>query len=116
MQLNMNVFFSLAFHFLAKQKKTQKLFVGGNVTINCRTSEERVSSTLLVRKGINPAQMVISNGKTIVQRRNRFYFSHISLDDAGIYICKATFSRIQKTIEQEITSLLIFTGNYVLKQ
>lgn len=112
----MSFFFFLAFHFLAKQKKTEKLFLGGNVTINCRTSEERVSSTLWVRKGINPAQMVIPNGKTIVQRRNRFYFSHISLDDAGIYICKATFSRIQKTIEEKITSLLVFTGNYVLKQ
>lgn len=114
----MDVFFSLAFHFLATQEFNQKLFVvvGGNVTINCKTNEERVSSTLWVRKNLNPAQMVIPNDSTIVQRGNIFYFSHITVDDAGVYVCKASFSRIQKTIEEEITSLLVFTGNYLLKQ
>ena len=82
------------------------------MTINCKTNEQKVSSSLWVRKGIDPAQKVIPNGGTITQRGNRFYLSHLTQDDAGIYICKATFSRISKTIEEEVTSLLVFTGNY----
>lgn len=103
---------SSGFHFLAKKKKFQRQFVGDNVTINCKTNEQKVSSSLWVRKGINPAQKVIPNGGTITQRGNRFYLSHLTQGDAGIYICKATLSLISKTIEEEITSLLVFTGNY----
>ena len=82
------------------------------MTINCMTNEQKVSSSLWVRKGINPAQKVIPNGGTITQRGNRFYLRNLTQGDAGIYICKATLSLISKTIEEEITSLLVFTGNY----
>ena len=99
-----------AFQFLARRQKIQRLFVGNNATINCKTNEEKVSSSLWVRKGTNPPQKVIPNGKTIVRRGNRFYFIHITHDNSGIYTCKATSSRIQKTIEEEITSFLVFAG------
>lgn len=103
--------FVTAFQFLARRQKIQRLFVGNNATINCKTNEEKVSSSLWVRKGRNPPKKVIPNGKTIVRRGNRFYFIHITHDNAGIYTCKATSSHIQKTIEEEITSFLVFAGD-----
>lgn len=88
--------------------------MGENVTINCKTSDNRAASTLWVRKDINPARQIVPNGRTITQRGNRFYFNRLTLNDAGLYMCKATSSRIKKTIEEEITSLLVFAGNLVL--
>ena len=84
--------------------------MGERVTINCKTNEETATSTLWVRKNTNPAQQILPNGGTIMQKGNRFIFNSLTQADAGLYICKATSTRIKKTIEEEITSLLIFTG------
>ena len=101
------------FRFLAKKRPYQRLLVGDSVTINCKTNDQKaLPSSLWVRKDTNPAQEIIPNGGTITRRGNRFYFSNLALDNAGLYKCEATLAIINKTIEKEVTSLLVFTGNW----
>ena len=104
------MFYFTGFHFLAKNKKYQRLFVGDKVTINCKTNVQKATSTLWVRKDVSPAKQVIPNGSTITSKGSRFLLSSLTQDDAGSYVCKATSSLLNKTIEEEITTLLIFTG------
>ena len=82
------------------------------MTINCKTNDQKASPSILwVRKDSNPAQEIVPNDETIARRGNRFYFSSLALDNAGLYKCEATLPIINKTIEKEVTSLLVFTGN-----
>ena len=80
------------------------------MTINCKTNAQKATSTLWVRKDIRPSKQVLPNGSTITRNGNRFLLSSLTQDDAGSYVCKATSSLLEKTIEEEITTLLIFTG------
>lgn len=80
------------------------------MTINCKTNAQKATSTLWVRKDIRPSKQVMPNGSTITRKGNRFLLSSLAQDDAGSYVCKATSSLLEKTIEEEITTLLIFTG------
>lgn len=99
------------FHFLAKKRPYQRLFVGDSVTINCKTNDQKASaSSLWVKTDSNSAQEIVPNGRSITRRGNRFYFSNIALENAGLYMCEATLAIINKTIEKEVTSLLVFTG------
>jgi len=108
----LQIIFISEFHFLAKKRPFQRLFVGNSTTINCKTNDQTASpSSLWVRKDSNPAQEIIPNGGTITRRDNTFYFSSLALDNAGLYKCKATLPIMNKTIEKEVTSLLVFTGN-----
>ena len=82
------------------------------MTINCKTNDQKAStSSLWVRKDTNPEKEIVPNGGTITWRGNRFYLSNLALDNAGLYKCEATLAIINKTIEKEVTSLLVFTGN-----
>ena len=84
------------------------------MTINCKTNDQKaLPSSLWVRKDTNPAQEIIPNGGTITRKGNRFYFSNLALDNAGLYKCEATLAILNKTIEKEVTSLLVFTGNWL---
>ena len=80
------------------------------MTINCKTNAQKATSTLWVRKDIRPSKQVMPNGSTITRKGNSFLLSSLTQDDAGSYVCKATSSLLEKTIEEEITTLLIFTG------
>ena len=80
------------------------------MTINCKTNAQKATSTLWVRKDIRPSKQVMSNSSTITRKGNSFLLSSLTQDDAGSYVCKATSSLLEKTIEEEITTLLIFTG------
>ena len=101
---------------MAKKRQYQKLFVGDPLTINCRTNEQTASSSRLWKKkdDTNPAEEILPNNRSVTRRKNRFYFKSVSLDDAGLYICKATLPSINKTIKEEITSLLVFTGDEII--
>ena len=81
------------------------------MTINCKTSDQRASSSSLwLKKDTNPAKEIVPNGGAITRRGNRFYFSGVALNNAGPYRCQATLPIINKTIEKEVTTLLVFTG------
>ena len=80
------------------------------MTINCKTNAHKANLTLWVRKDIRPSKQVMPNGSTITRKGNRFLLSSLTQDGAGSYLCKATSSLLEKTIEEEITTLLIFTG------
>ena len=80
------------------------------MTINCKTNVQKATSTLWVRKDIHTSKQVMPNGRTITRKGNRFLLSSLTQDYAGSYVCKATSSLREKTIEEEITTLLIFTG------
>ena len=114
--INYYTIFSLQFisefDFLAKKRQYQRLFVGDSVTINCKTNDPTASTSKLWKRkdDANPAEEIVPNGGSITRRRNRFYFNRVTLDDAGLYMCKATLPSINKTIKEEITSLLVFTG------
>ena len=97
------------FHFLTTKRPFKRLFVGDSVTINCTTNDRKASSSLWVKKNTSQAQEIIANGGTIARQGNRFTFSSVALHNAGLYICKAALPIINKTIEEEITSLLVFT-------
>ena len=101
---------------MAKKRHYQKLFVGDPLTINCRTNDQTASSSRLWKKkdDANPVEEILPNNKSVTRRKNRFYFKSVSLDDAGLYICKATLPSTNKTIKEEITSLLVFTGDEII--
>ena len=84
--------------------------MGQSVTISCETNVQNVSSTLWVKKENGPAQQIVPNGKSITRRQNTYVFQSVTLDNAGLYICKATFPGTEKRIEKEVTRLLVFQG------
>ena len=98
---------------MAKKRQYQRLIAGYPVTINCKTNDQTASPSRLWKKkdDKNPAEEILPNGRSITRRKNRFYFKSVSVDDAGLYICNATLPSINKTIKEEITSLLVFKGD-----
>ncbi|PFX33391.1 Fibroblast growth factor receptor 2 [Stylophora pistillata] len=103
----------IEFNFVAKKRQYQRLIAGDPVTINCKTNDQTASPSRLWKKkdDKNPAEEILPNGRSITRRKNRFYFKSVSVDDAGLYICNATLPSINKTIKEEITSLLVFKGD-----
>lgn len=103
----------IEFNFMAKKRQYQRLIAGDPVTINCKTNDQTASPSRLWKKkdDKNPAEEILPNGRSITRRKNRFYFKSVSVDDAGLYICNATLPSINKTIKEEITSLLVFKGD-----
>lgn len=79
--------------------------VGESLAISCETNVQNVSSSLWVKKDYSPTQQIVPNGGSITRRKNTYIFHGVTLDDAGLFICKATSPR-----SKEITRLLVFEG------